>query len=320
MGSPKPFYLVEQGAGDATLATDILEAISLLNSDLYSGITYICVDRQKIDVEDEIELQSIQSDHLEILDQPGIIFSNELIDSFPVKMIEVVEGGIFEVFVDIDHNGDFNESLLPISKSGIKIVLPKGFETLNGYRGPLNTRVSDWYSNISKVLSSGFIVTVDYGFNRNIYYSMEKSHRLLQTYYRHTDGSSPYQRIGSQDMTAHVDFDSLREMGANHGLKEHGYYSQAEWLDGLGLGDVLRNIRSNHYEGSRKAALISRLADISGFGAFKVLIQSKNLEIIDDAELHSGISWPSGLKYPCVRNTHMAYPKLTNKIWNSTAL
>ena len=320
MGSPAPFYLIEQGAGDATLATDVLETIALLDPAFYSAVSYLCVDRRKIEVADGVPAQFLQSDRLGNFQQAGVILSNELIDSFPVKMIEIIEGEVFEIFVDVDHSGNFDEIRLPIDKSQIENILPKELEELNGYRGPLNTRVNDWYANISKVLSHGFLVTIDYGYSRNIYYSMEKSHRLLQTYYKHTEGSSPYQRIGSQDLTAHVDFDSLREIGVIYGFKELEYCSQSEWLLRLGLEDVLENMRQSRYESPKAINLISSLADESGLGSFKVLIQGKNLDIAADVGLKSKISWPSDLNYPCVRETHMAYASEASKTPGATFL
>ena len=306
MDQPAPFFIMEQGAGDATLAKDVLEAISILNQDLYSSLTYICVDRRKIEIDDNSHIEIVQSNQLEPFHRTGVIISNELIDSFPVKMIEIRDGEIFEIYVGINSRGSFEEILVPIAIDDYMDFLPSKIEQLNGYRGPLNTKMDDWYSNISDALNCGFVITIDYGFDREVFFSMEKSHKLLQTYYKHIDGSNPFQRIGSQDITAHVDFDTLKQSGYKYGFKEFGYFSQAEWLNSMGLDHLLRNMRKDGLEKSRVINLISGLNDISGLGGFKVLIQGKNVEHFDMRDLNADVFWPQELELPQVKNVHMA--------------
>ncbi|MEC7914400.1 MAG: SAM-dependent methyltransferase [Chloroflexota bacterium] len=311
MDQPAPFFIMEQGAGDATLAKDVLEAISILNQDLYSSLTYICVDRRKIEIDDNSHIEIVQSNQLEPFHRTGVFISNELIDSFPVKMIEIRDRKIFEIYVGINSRGSFEEILVPIAIDDYMDFLPSKIEQLNGYRGPLNTKMDDWYSNISDALNCGFVITIDYGFDREVFFSMEKSHRLLQTYYKHVDGSNPFQRIGSQDITAHVDFDTLKQSGHKYGFKECGYFSQAEWLNSMGLDKLLCKMRADGLENRNTINLISALNDISGLGGFKVLIQGKNVEHFDVRDLNSDVFWPPGLEFPQVKNVHMSNARKT---------
>jgi len=306
MDRPVPFFIIEQGAGDGTLAKDVLEAISILNQDLYSSLTYICVDRRQIEIGDDSHINIVQSDQVEPFHRTGVFISNELIDSFPVKMIEIRDGEIFEIYVGINSHGTFEEILIPIAIDDYVDLLPSKIKHLNGYRGPLNTKINDWYSDISNALNCGFVITIDYGFDREVFFSMEKSHKLLQTYYKHIDGSNPFQRIGSQDITAHVDFDTLKQSGHKYGFKEFGYFSQAEWLNSMGLDLLIRKMRGDGQKNRKVVNLISGLNDISGLGGFKVLIQGKNLEHFDVRDLNSDVFWPQGLEFPQVKNVHMA--------------
>ena len=307
MGCPDPFYLIEQGSGDGTLAEDILTALSLLNAHLYNSVIYMCVDRSKIKIKHRLTAKFLHSDRIELNACSGILLSNELIDSFPVKMIEVKEGRLFEVFVDIGNKGDLEEVLVAVDSPYLEKFLPAKWQNLDLYRGPLNTRVEDWYTNLSEVINKGFVLTIDYGYDKNLYYSMEKSHRLLQTYYRHIDGSTPYQRIGFQDITAHVDFDSLKQFGDKYGFRELIYCSQSEWLNSMCFEDLLGNIGG---QSRQKTSLINLISDLNNprkLGRFKILIQGKNLGNIDGIDLSSGLSWPSKLLVPSARNRHMSY-------------
>ena len=79
-------------------------------------------------------------------------------------------------------------------------------------------------------------------------------------------------------------------------------------------------MRQSRYESPKAINLISSLADESGLGSFKVLIQGKNLDIAADVGLKSKISWPSDLNYPCDRETHMAYASVARKTPGATFL
>jgi SAM-dependent MidA family methyltransferase len=135
MDQPVPFFIIEQGAGDATLAKDLLEAIAILNQDLYSSLTYICVDRRQIEIGDKSHIETVLSDQVEPFHRTGVFISNELIDSFPVKMIEIKDGEIFEMYVGINSQGDFEEILRPITIDDYVDFLPSKIEQLNGYLG-----------------------------------------------------------------------------------------------------------------------------------------------------------------------------------------
>jgi len=307
MGSPANFYVIEQGGGDGTLAIDISEAISLLNESLYTSMKYLCVDKQIIKIEDFGHIHFVESDQISIEENACIVLSNELVDSFPVRMVEIIKGEIFEVFVGLDDRGDFTELLMPCYVSELYDLLPKDIQNLDGYRGPVNMKIRELYSNLSKVINKGFVITIDYGFEKDLYYSMEKSNRLLQTYYRHTDGSSPYQRIGAQDLTAHVDFDSLKQAGLDYGFQEMAYQSQSEWLNSMGFGNSIDKMRVGPNNNRALVNLLSTLQDTSGLGGFNVLIQGKNIENIDVREWNSDICWPHDLKFPNAREVHMSY-------------
>jgi SAM-dependent MidA family methyltransferase len=50
---------------------------------------------------------------------------------------------------------------------------------------------------------------------------------------------NPYLNPGVQDITAHVNFTSLKDWGEDLGLKAIGYCPQGTFLASLGIGDVV---------------------------------------------------------------------------------
>ena len=99
----------------------------------------------------------------------------------------------------------------------------------------MNPSIRPWMSAVANSLERGYVLTIDYGYEAAELYSDDRSRGTLQSYYRHTDGHSPYQRVGRQDMTAHVDFTALIEEGRAAGLRPVFLTTQAEFLHSLGF-------------------------------------------------------------------------------------
>ena len=97
-------------------------------------------------------------------------------------------------------------------------------------------------------------------------------------YYRHTANRDPYQHVGEQDMTAHVDFSALERAGTGAGLTTLGLTTQAAFLSSLGLGEMLYAATQStsdafRYINERNAVI--RLIEPSAMGRNWVLIQGK---------------------------------------------
>lgn len=182
----------------------------------------------------------------------GIVFSNEFLDALPVHRIH----GLLEVYVTTD----FAEELGPLSDPR----LPRLPES---YRSEINLRALDWLTDISRRLTeSAYIVTIDYGFERGEYFAPHHKDGHLQCYYRHTKSGNPYQRIGEQDITAHVEFTSLMEHGERLGLETVLFTTQERFLMKAGETEILQTPDRN--------AAHQLLHSTMGH-AFKVLVQRK---------------------------------------------
>ena len=118
-----------------------------------------------------------------------------------------------------------------------------GFALEDRHCGEVNLQIKPWLDDVARALDKGFVITIDYGYEAAELYSQRRRFGTLQTYYRHTEGSSPYQRIGRQDISAHVDFSLLQSEGYAVELNTLAYMTQAELLQGLGLNDLLHRLR-----------------------------------------------------------------------------
>lgn len=191
----------------------------------------------------------------------GVVFSNELLDALPVHRI----CGAQEVYVD----ADFAEELGPLSDSRLP-RLP------DGYRSEMNLRALDWLTDIARRLAgTAYILTIDYGFHRAEYFAPHHATGHLQCYYRHTKSGSPYERIGEQDITAHVEFTSLIEQGERLGLQTLLFTDQAHFLLEAGKDLIAEIVARDAGKPSHDRNALHQLLHSTMGHAFKVLVQRR---------------------------------------------
>jgi SAM-dependent MidA family methyltransferase len=110
-----------------------------------------------------------------------------------------------------------------------------------GWRAEINLRAIDWVRNVARRLRRGFIILVDYGHEATDLYGASHSAGTLTSFTRHTSGtpgedaSAPpwLEHPGDQDITAHVDFTSVRTAAEDEGLTTIGFLDQTYFILGL---------------------------------------------------------------------------------------
>jgi SAM-dependent MidA family methyltransferase len=211
----------------------------------------------------------------------GVVFSNEFLDALPVHRIHgaqevhVVERASRPFKASIltkngqnAHSTIFTEELGPFSD-------PRLPRLLDGYRSEINLRALDWLEQISQRLDHGYIVTIDYGFDRAEYFAPHHTEGHLQCYYRHTKNADPFQRIGEQDITAHVEFSSLIELGERLGLETVLFTDQAHFLLQAGEEEIAGIVERDAGKFSAERNAIHQLLHSTMGHAFKVLVQRR---------------------------------------------
>ncbi|MCZ6891983.1 MAG: class I SAM-dependent methyltransferase, partial [Chloroflexi bacterium] len=215
----------------------------------------------------------------------GCVLSNELLDAFPVHRVTVREGRLQELFVGYK-DGQFVEVIGEPSTAALSARLEADGVTLaEGQRAEICLALEPWIQDAAASLERGFVLTVDYGHPAQALYAPERRGGSLRCYYRHTLSGNPYDRVGAQDITAHVDFTAVTALGERHGLSSHGLESQRVFLANLGLAGLQRKLtgqglRQQERDANRMGML--ELGRAGGMGEFKVLVQSKG---IDEARL-----------------------------------
>lgn len=280
LSGEKEFTIVEYGAGTGALCRDILDCLKV-NPKLYEALDYVIIEKSPaMRAKEKTHLHEKVSWHDSIQNIAGItgcILSNELVDNFSVHQV-VMEDELMEIFVDYRH--DFVEVLQPAPPSlkeylaELKIRLPKGFRT------EINLEATRWISEIAAALRRGYVMTIDYGSPSSELYKEHRSHGTLLCYHKHKLNDSPYQNIGEQDITAHVNFSALQHWGSKNGLDCCGFTDQAHFLLSLGFSDYLLNMATQEqdmiaYYKKRMHLINTLLMDMGS--KFKVLIQRKGI-------------------------------------------
>jgi SAM-dependent MidA family methyltransferase len=92
-----------------------------------------------------------------------------------------------------------------------------------------------WLAGLLGRLGQGLVVVVDYG-DESV--ELVSSHRMdgtLVCYRNHLASFDPYEDPGEQDLTAHVNFTSLRRVALEAGWRESWYGTQKRFLVEAGL-------------------------------------------------------------------------------------
>jgi SAM-dependent MidA family methyltransferase len=283
----KDFVIIEYGAGLGSLCLDILQNL-IPNKLLYKKLKYYIIEKSEALREKQKKLfhtaENIAekifwiNDIEEISPFTGCVLANEVLDNFSVHKVVMKERELQEVYVD--HKNDFTEVLKPADETLKEYFHQLHVELTNDFCAEINLEAIEWLKNISNALHKGFVLIVDYGFPSSELYQAYRSLGTIVCYHKHSVNDRPYDNIGQQDITAHVNFSALDLCGAKNGLMSCGFTTQSQFLSGLRLTDYLRKIevqQKNNLETRKKLMMVHTLL-VSMGKKFKVLIQQKGLQ------------------------------------------
>ena len=277
--APSPFWVVEMGGADGLLARDILAYSAHLPHAFRDSLKYVCLDRSQ-SPGTYGGMQGITAEAVPLTGVVGCFLSNELVDAFPVHRVTVAGGQLREIFVTA-REGALAEEIGDPSTSAFQERLDALDVTLEeGRVVEVSLAAGRWAEGVAGALERGFVLTIDYGGAAQELYSRPDKGGTLKCYHRHMEVGDPYARIGSQDITSHVDFASLALQGQKHGVEVLGYVTQGHFLRALGLNRMLRRLRAEGLEQRQVEANSMGMLDLAragGMGDFKVLVQGKKV-------------------------------------------
>lgn len=227
----------------------------------------------------------------------GCFLSNELVDAFPVHRVVFDQESLKEIYVN-QKNGQLEEEWGEPSDPRIFDYFRSMEITLQeGQRAEVNLKALDWMEKVGQFLKKGFVLTIDYGYLAEELYASYRRDGTLLCYHQHRTSSNPYERLGEQDITSHVNFTGLIKKGERMGLHFTGLVPQYRFLIGLGILPEMESLGRELSEFERlrlRLSLKHLIEPEAGMGeVFKVLIQHKGIERpqLDGLRELGSISW-----------------------------
>lgn len=281
-------HVIEVGAGTGLLAADLL--LELERRD--------CVPESYAILEVSGELRERQADivaqraphlatrvrWLDALPErfAGTVVANEVLDVMPVHVLVARDGSLFERGVALDEAGTPTWADSPttgiVATEAARLDLPMPRD--GQYVTEISLAARAWIAEWARILRSGALLLVDYGYPAAEYYLPSRSGGTLLCYYRHQAHGDPFVWPGLNDVTSFVDFTAVADAGFNAGLDVLGYTSQAAFLFNCGILEVLaRRGPEESADYVRAARAVQRLTTPQEMGElFKVLALGKGID------------------------------------------
>jgi SAM-dependent MidA family methyltransferase len=289
LGCPRPFLLVESGAGVGRLAGHILNFSARALPEFYASLAYVAVERSAAR---RAEHSSRLADHAaaghlcSVAEIPhaisaGCIFSNELIDALPVQRVVVEGGALQEIYVGFDGTRFIEVTGNPSMPALEQYFQAQGIMLEEGYQAEVCLEACDWIESVGRALERGFILTIDYGHEARVLYDAPHNRGTLLAYRDHAVSENLLDAPGEQDLTAHVNFSALELWGQKAGLIRTGLVTQSQFLVALGRENEfadLYELAQSEMDKLRARLLLKNLIHPEGLGEkFQVLIQHKGI-------------------------------------------
>lgn len=207
----------------------------------------------------------------------GVILANEVADALPVECFAYCDGGIARRGVRSADEGFAWCDLSPpeaLAKPAATLASRYGWTPI--YHSELCPELGGWIEALAGSLERGVVLLFDYGLPEREYYHPQRNQGTLICHYRQRAHDDPFLWPGLNDITAWVDFSALAHAARTAHLEVAGYTTQAHFLLGGGIGDILERA-SDEPSRLRLAGEIKRLTLPSEMGeAFKAIALTRN--------------------------------------------
>jgi SAM-dependent MidA family methyltransferase len=286
-GSPRPFVVVEAGAGSGTLARAVLaaqpaclgalryvlvERSAALRAEHERGLPLVlpmhafAASHEPEEDEDVVPLPdgplAVSLEELPPPESAHVVIANELLDNLPIRLLECETDGWAEVGV----GEDMAEVLLPTT------IMPP-------IDGPPGARIA-WQEAAAQWLRDALdvarrVVVFDY-MTTTAQMASRPWTDWLRTYRGHERGGAPLAELGTQDITCEVALDQLAAVREPEKVSDQRTFLEAHGIDSLvdeGREAWRRGAATGGLEAIRGRSRVREaeaLTDVGGLGGFTV--------------------------------------------------
>ena len=208
----------------------------------------------------------------------GIVFSNELLDAFPVHRLIQTENGLAEFYVGVESER-FVWTMGPLSTPKLaefhhSLVTEQIVE--------VNLEIESWLASVATKLETGYLITVDYGAqSRDLYDAALRPEGTLRAFSRHQFVDDVLAQPGDYDITSSVNWTQVQSLSSRLGFTTVEFAPQDRFLIDAGLLQELERAMNSATSEADKLTLSTGARDMilpGGMGSsFQVLVQKKGI-------------------------------------------
>jgi SAM-dependent MidA family methyltransferase len=281
LGRPRPFHLIEHGAGSGTLALSILEGFRRHDAgDLLEAVRCVPIESNAYRQADLIRrFEEAGLAHIltpSAVGVAGVVLANEYVDALPFHRVVRRGGELQELFVAW-RDGFVEVAAEPSTPQLAERLADVGVadRLADGQVAEICLGLESWLTGVGIHLARGYLLVIDYGYEAAELYGPRHLAGTLLGYRGHRVQEDPLVEVGLTDLTAHVDFTALRLLGERRGLRSVALTTQAEFLVAAGLESELQALQASPAttvaDYMRARSGIVRMLDPRHLGRFRVL-------------------------------------------------
>jgi SAM-dependent MidA family methyltransferase len=290
LGSPAEWTITELGAGNGAFACGVLETLRSFFPAVFAATAY-SIDEVSRTARTQAQERLVQfADRVsfrplsETKVTAGVIFSNELLDAFPVHRVIYKDHRLLEFFVAVNAAGNFTwlqrEPGSELSARFEKYFKHHKVQLSEGQIAEVNLEVENWFASIAENLRRGYLITVDYGASAADLYSVKtRPEGSLRGFQRHEFVTDLLARPGERDLTTTVNWSQVLEAGSRYGFEVREFEQQNKFLLSAGILEQLQLETSHRQSEAERTRLRTAAREMilpGGMAAhFQVLVQKR---------------------------------------------
>ena len=239
LGRPGRLDVVEVGAGDGTLAMQLLAGARAV-PDLAAAVRYTAVERSPgARAALEASGLAVHGALDEVKDVTGVVLANEVLDNLPFHRLRERDGRLVEMFVAVE-----GDRLVEVEREPTRAILALlGDRPLrSGEERPVSPATAELVRDVAATLRRGYAFLFDYGF------SGQEVPGPVHAYREHRALAEVLEDPGGRDVTAAVDLGAVADEARRSGLQVWGPVTQRQALLGLGYRLWASGVRARQAE------------------------------------------------------------------------
>ena len=287
MGQPSELVIVEMGGGAGQFASGVLQSLKENYLSVFQSTRYFLIE-----ISEDARRRAAEALHnfsnvafVTAADlKPSatmVVFSNELIDAFPVHRIKKVNGKLRELYVGLSGDSKFEWVVDDVSSGVLTEFCNKNLpEIAEGQIAEVNVEVERWFQLLDQKVEHGHLITVDYGAeSSDLYDPARRKDGTLRAFRRHQFVDDVLNSPGECDLTSTVDWTLIKSVGERHGFRVEEFDQLDRFLMRAGILQELEQRLAKATSDAEKAQLTTAAREMILPGgmasSFQALVQKR---------------------------------------------